>query len=362
MRLFISIMISCLFFSFQSGYTQSGDKKNDEEKYFQKGVTSYIKRDYKIATKEFLKTLEINSNNEKAKLYMKKSHNKYWKSATLFFEGINYFTSGEYDNAEKKFKKSLLVNPLNKRAVYYLKLCYIPKIIIKPNYRIFRTSLSDNKFLINIDTHLTISNWIDRWEFRIVDSNNKVIKKVTGEDIPPVEIEWNLKDNNNDICSLNQVKYYMLLTSIYGRTIKSEIKTIRLVNDKIVLKKKLSSLKGSKVIKFTMSAGVLFDYDSDVLKYTAKEMLISLIKFLKNNLKYKVKISGYTDNIGSAKYNIDLSRRRALSVKNYLTEKGINKNRIKIFGYGKAHPVATNKTDKGRAKNRRVEFKLVLSD
>ena len=72
----------------------------------------------------------------------------------------------------------------------------------------------------------------------------------------------------------------------------------------------------------------------------------------------KLKLAGYTDAIGSVKANLQLSKNRAQAVKNYLVSKGVDSDKIQSNGYGKAHPIASNKTDAGRQKNRRVEFTL----
>ena len=69
-----------------------------------------------------------------------------------------------------------------------------------------------------------------------------------------------------------------------------------------------------------------------------------------------VEISGYTDNTGSYAYNMQLSQRRADSVRNWLIQKGVNENRINSKGYGPDNPIAPNNTREGRAKNRRIEF------
>ncbi|NDU86096.1 MAG: OmpA family protein, partial [Ferrovum sp.] len=70
----------------------------------------------------------------------------------------------------------------------------------------------------------------------------------------------------------------------------------------------------------------------------------------------KVKIAGYTDSIGSAKYNLKLSEKRADAVKSYLVSKGIPASRIHTEGHGLNDPVASNKTREGRAQNRRAEI------
>jgi OOP family OmpA-OmpF porin len=73
---------------------------------------------------------------------------------------------------------------------------------------------------------------------------------------------------------------------------------------------------------------------------------------------FSLKLAGYTDNVGSQAFNLKLSKDRAESVKNYLVSKNADASHIQAEGYGKAHPIASNKTAKGRQTNRRVEFSL----
>jgi hypothetical protein len=77
---------------------------------------------------------------------------------------------------------------------------------------------------------------------------------------------------------------------------------------------------------------------------------------------WKLKIEGHTDSKGSTDYNMKLSQMRALAVKSYLQSKGISEDRITAFGYGESKPIASNETEEGRAKNRRVEFTVQKPD
>ena len=71
-----------------------------------------------------------------------------------------------------------------------------------------------------------------------------------------------------------------------------------------------------------------------------------------------IDVMGHTDSTGSEQYNLDLSRRRAESVANYLTGRGVARARIETIGYGEQYPVADNTTETGRAQNRRVEIRI----
>jgi len=73
---------------------------------------------------------------------------------------------------------------------------------------------------------------------------------------------------------------------------------------------------------------------------------------------FNLKLAGYTDNVGSVAYNLKLSKGRAESVKDYLVSKGADASKVSADGFGKASPIATNKTAAGRQTNRRVEFTL----
>lgn len=70
----------------------------------------------------------------------------------------------------------------------------------------------------------------------------------------------------------------------------------------------------------------------------------------------RVVVEGYTDSIGSDAYNMKLSERRAETVRDFMVSKGISPTRITTRGFGKANPIASNKTAEGRAENRRVEI------
>lgn len=103
--------------------------------------------------------------------------------------------------------------------------------------------------------------------------------------------------------------------------------------------------------------GIYFDFDKADIKPESEPTIKEIAKFLKDNPEIKVYIVGHTDNIGKLEYNMDLSRRRAEAVVKELVEKyGIEKERLKAFGVGPLAPVASNDTEEGRAKNRRVEI------
>jgi OmpA-OmpF porin, OOP family len=107
---------------------------------------------------------------------------------------------------------------------------------------------------------------------------------------------------------------------------------------------------------WTYAAVVMYDFDSAEIKSEAFPMLGEAVSILKNNPKIKVEIDGHTDNRGSARYNMNLSERRAKSIMQYFVDNGVEAERLTTKGFGFTQPAASNNTEEGRAKNRRVEL------
>ncbi|WP_426477591.1 OmpA family protein [Chryseobacterium sp. CBSDS_008] len=116
-------------------------------------------------------------------------------------------------------------------------------------------------------------------------------------------------------------------------------------------------------IKVTMNESIVnFAFDSSNLTSVAQTNLDKLSEVLVNNPDTNINIYGYTDSKGADAYNLKLSQRRADAVKSYLVGKGIASSRMVTKGEGEAMPVASNDTDEGRAKNRRVEFAITANE
>ena len=104
---------------------------------------------------------------------------------------------------------------------------------------------------------------------------------------------------------------------------------------------------------------IFFDTDKSTLLQQSYHELQFLISVLESHPKMKIEISGHTDSQGSDLHNQQLSENRAKEVVAYLVENGIDEKRLKFKGYGKNQPIATNATEEGRKKNRRVAFKIL---
>lgn len=122
---------------------------------------------------------------------------------------------------------------------------------------------------------------------------------------------------------------------------------------------KIDDFFSKKTDKLVLGDAVLFDVGSEKLKEEAKPLLDKVSEHLKKSAGTKLEISGHTDNVGPDEVNKTLSEKRAESVKAYLVAKGLNKSRFTTVGKGASQPITSNATEDGRARNRRVEFKVV---
>ena len=116
-------------------------------------------------------------------------------------------------------------------------------------------------------------------------------------------------------------------------------------------------------IKVTLNENTVnFDFNSANLTTLAKSNLDKLVTVLKNNPDTNINIYGHTDSIGTDAVNLRISSQRAAAVKNYFVANGISASRMFTEGLGKSSPIASNDTDAGRAKNRRVEFAITANE
>lgn len=118
-------------------------------------------------------------------------------------------------------------------------------------------------------------------------------------------------------------------------------------------------LQPIEVDKKVVLKNIFYEFNSYELKPESKTELSELMDFLKTNPLVKIEIGGHTDNAGTKLYNQKLSENRAKSVYTYLTENGIQAERLSFKGYDFSQPVSTNETEEGRAMNRRTEFKII---
>ena len=112
-------------------------------------------------------------------------------------------------------------------------------------------------------------------------------------------------------------------------------------------------------IRLIMSGDISFASNQVVISPQFQPLLNSVAIVLTKFPDNYVFIAGYTDNVGSASYNLKISNQRAAAVRNYLQAQGIDSVRLVNVGYGEGDPIASNATAEGQAQNRRVEISLM---
>ncbi len=123
-----------------------------------------------------------------------------------------------------------------------------------------------------------------------------------------------------------------------------------LSDDQAKVQVKLNEAIAGKIVEFASGSDQLTDKGKAVL-----DELAPILKDSKDNLE----VGGHTDNAGKPASNLDLSKRRAETVKKYLAGKGLDANRFTTKGYGQEKPIADNSTDDGKQRNRRIEFQVL---
>lgn len=122
--------------------------------------------------------------------------------------------------------------------------------------------------------------------------------------------------------------------------------------DGVIIKQERDSLT------LIMPTDVVFDFNRATLKKEFKPMLDTVAEALNIYTSVEVKIDGHTDNTGEYNYNLNLSKKRAESAKKYLVSKGVDAKRVVTEGFSFSKPAASNATQEGRDKNRRIEVIL----
>ncbi|HQD35445.1 MAG TPA: OmpA family protein, partial [Bacteroidales bacterium] len=222
-----------------------------------------------------------------------------------------------------------------------------------------------------------------------------IVRTIDASSFKPVKADIVIHDNiNNNIvyellsdesgygeAFLNYDKKYLLTASAPGYITNNKIISILhddprsvILMDIFLEKAEIAQLnqqiaEATEPVKEPLKVGetiilrnIYFDFDKATLRPQSIEELDHLYQFLVNNPTAIIEISAHTDRIGSYEYNINLSKRRAQAVVDYLINKGIDSKRLITKGYGFTKPVATNLTEEGRQLNRRVEFKILSYD
>jgi OmpA-OmpF porin, OOP family len=211
----------------------------------------------------------------------------------------------------------------------------------------------------------------DIFEFSIAD-NQKIVKN---QDYVEINKTDNKNNPNDSLTGINLIKHSIDSTLI---ALGEEKKPINNSSDKTVNKvmKNTSDISNQNIsdkiynvqsnLKSFNFSNIYFEFNNSVLTSESKNLIDStLFVIMKEYPNIVVEIGAHTDHLGSSTYNLELSKKRAGSVVQYLISKGIDKERMEPIGYGETRPLIPsidangNDIPEAREKNRRIEFRLI---
>jgi outer membrane protein OmpA-like peptidoglycan-associated protein len=252
--------------------------------------------------------------------------------------------------AYHKIERPIFLEPINIKSV---QKDY--KYHFKPN----QTELSSEEIVTFVKIG-KIMKYLPEFKVHIILPTNNVMpelneiradiltENLTDKGIPLTRIEVVDKEN---LSLPNVLRLYIVANDsiVLPKLTSQSISTIKTEEPSIIEKKQAPD-------KLTIFP-IYFSFNKHICQAN-EENLKNLANWLKKHKKAKLEIIGYTDDLGTDEYNIQLSKRRAEFVKKQLVQQGIDKNRLIVKAMGKKNPVASNDTPEGRQQNRRVEFRI----
>lgn len=198
---------------------------------------------------------------------------------------------------------------------------------------------------------------------KVIDADNKqpVTAKITYESLPYANISGVFASEP----AYGKFEMYMLRGAKY--TIKIEAEGYQTINEELDLQASPSadtltntySLVPTGAGRILRLEKLIFELGRFNITPESFEELDRLVGMLNDNPKMVIQLEGHTDVAGNADSNMRLSERRVEAVKQYLLDKGINKNRIKTKAFGSTLPLSRENTEEAKALNRRVEVRII---
>ncbi len=206
--------------------------------------------------------------------------------------------------------------------------------------------------------YLTQKTWVEVCDTLVAEGNEQYISIGNFEALGNAKIK---KTTNNTQhlkkFSYNRAYYYVDMVSVekIGKTPPLSPTPLANTPPKVYI----SELGKLEVGKTIILENIYFEFDKAVLLPASLPQLNKLKQFLLKESSLNIAIIGHTDSIGTAQKNLTLSERRAQSVVDFLVAAGIANQRLKAKGYGATQPIASNQSEEGRQKNRRVELMIL---
>jgi outer membrane protein OmpA-like peptidoglycan-associated protein len=237
-----------------------------------------------------------------------------------------------------------------------------PQVQVKVSTPTFTPNDDKVNDTLDIEMLATDYSGIRDWKLEIANSQGQVVKTFAGQNEPPFKATWDGKDDIYEKTVPDG--YYSIKLTATDRAsnsaVSEPVKVYANITPPIkevlkVISKEVAVQETERGLRVTLTSQVLFGSGQTALTKGALKILGELVSVLNEYPKNMAAVEGHTDNIGSRPYNQKLSEKRAWNVAKYLISEGIPAERLRVTGYGKDNPVASNDTPDGRQNNRRVE-------
>jgi outer membrane protein OmpA-like peptidoglycan-associated protein len=210
----------------------------------------------------------------------------------------------------------------------------------------------ENDYLV-INTSARDNGEIAGWEIGIYNESGILFKKFAGKGPSPESFKWDGIGDNGELVE-SASDYNMQFTAVDAAGNISQTAADRFAVDILVI-------VTERGLKMRIS-NIEFAFGSAVLRKRGTKILDRVYQILEKYKNYRVVIEGHSDDIGSEEFNLALSEKRALAVRDYLVKKGTSADRLEYVGMGESSPFYPNTNEENRRRNRRVEFLLIKDD
>jgi outer membrane protein OmpA-like peptidoglycan-associated protein len=293
-----------------------------------------------------------------------------WAGVAEAYEGDGY--AGLYlwmaDGSNyREYLFSKLAEPMIKDSTYYIEFHY--KLASYANYCIDRIAL-----LLTTETKGVSHDKVIEQSPTLAIVRDSALTRTTGI-WEAARFEYKAAGNERSLIignfsSDNDTKYYKIRSRPVSEPMLSSAAYYYIDGIVVVPKFRIREQLATKIIPaFTAEQATLntayvlnnlqFESNSAKLNSASFQELDNLSAYLLKNLKTKIEVSGHTDDVGDDQYNLDLSRKRAQAVADYLVAKRIDLSRIKSYGFGESQPLLQGNSEDARKLNRRVEVKFL---
>ncbi|MCU0444709.1 MAG: OmpA family protein [Microscillaceae bacterium] len=249
-------------------------------------------------------------------------------------KGESYMAAGNESDAIEELEQAYAIYPYNPQVLYLLAQAYFDRWTEKRRTNDKKQGIAYAEACLQVEPENRTAA--------------QIISELKNAPFQPW-ISW-----KTQLTAVRYLVFLAILGGIYWFYQKNQEIIHKYINDSF---KEIPKLTGKGDI-FVLK-NVIFTSGSTTLSTPAKQELDDLIAHLKKYQDLKGEIGGHTDNIGDSRYNQQISEQRARVVFDYLVSKGIAASRLTYRGYGDSRPAFPNDIEENRAKNRRIEFKVL---